>query len=182
MIAGLFPNRTRRQIKAKWNKEDKLNPTGITAALMSRKAISGSPLSLPVHRVTFADASARADLEHYAAVTGQDLSGPIPIDPMDKINELRAEQEQQEKENGGRYLPKEHGGTGGGGGGGGRKGKKGGKLQQVPEEVEQPAEEQEEEEDQEEALRREEAEQAALDEEIAAGLAEEEAREAAKQR
>jgi transcription factor TFIIIB component B'' len=39
MIAGLFPRRTRRQIKAKWNKEDRVNPKAITAALMTKKSI-----------------------------------------------------------------------------------------------------------------------------------------------
>jgi hypothetical protein len=39
MIAGLFPQRSRREIKAKWTKEDRLNPKAITTALMSRKKI-----------------------------------------------------------------------------------------------------------------------------------------------
>lgn len=49
MIAGLFPHRTRRQIKAKFNREDKLNPQAITNALVRRKDIGSSlPLSFPL--------------------------------------------------------------------------------------------------------------------------------------
>ncbi|KAM0746376.1 hypothetical protein T439DRAFT_294088 [Meredithblackwellia eburnea MCA 4105] len=68
MIAGLFPMRSRKQIKAKFNKEDKLNSQRITQALKRRKDI---------------------DLESYAKVTGQDLTGPVPEDPMEKITQLR---------------------------------------------------------------------------------------------
>ncbi|KAK4057277.1 hypothetical protein OIO90_001774 [Microbotryomycetes sp. JL221] len=68
MIAGLFPNRNRRQIKTKWNKEDKTFPQKITAALMGKKAI---------------------DLNEYSKRTGHDLSGPVPEDPMDEINARR---------------------------------------------------------------------------------------------
>ncbi|KAI5479784.1 hypothetical protein MNV49_002596 [Pseudohyphozyma bogoriensis] len=78
MIAGLFPTRTRRQIKAKWNKEDRINPKGITAALMQRKDM---------------------DLESYAKITGQDLSGPIPDDPYEKIQKLREEAQLLELQN-----------------------------------------------------------------------------------
>ncbi|SCZ99327.1 BZ3500_MvSof-1268-A1-R1_Chr7-2g09485 [Microbotryum saponariae] len=78
MIAGLFPTRTRRQIKSKWVREDKENPRKITAALMNKKEI---------------------DLDRYAALTGQDLSGPIPEDPMDRINKHREETEKLEREN-----------------------------------------------------------------------------------
>ncbi|SCV70699.1 BQ2448_3461 [Microbotryum intermedium] len=78
MIAGLFPTRTRRQIKSKWVREDRENPKKITAALMNKKEI---------------------DLNHYAALTGQDLSGPVPEDPMDRINRHREETEKQEREN-----------------------------------------------------------------------------------
>jgi hypothetical protein len=46
MIAGLFPQRSRREIKAKWNKEDRLNPKAITTALMSRKKIGAFALFL----------------------------------------------------------------------------------------------------------------------------------------
>lgn len=42
MIAGLFPHRTRRQIKAKFNREDKLFPQVVTDALMRRKDIGSS--------------------------------------------------------------------------------------------------------------------------------------------
>lgn len=48
MIAGLFPRRTRAQIKAKWIKEDKINPALITDALMSKKDIGSSPSLSPI--------------------------------------------------------------------------------------------------------------------------------------
>ncbi|KAH8915482.1 hypothetical protein BT69DRAFT_1229968 [Atractiella rhizophila] len=39
MIAKLFPDRSRAQIKKKWNKEEKVNGDGLTQALKSRKKI-----------------------------------------------------------------------------------------------------------------------------------------------
>lgn len=42
MIAVMFPTRTRKQIKAKWTKEDKLNPKKITAALYNPKKIGAA--------------------------------------------------------------------------------------------------------------------------------------------
>ncbi|KAK4704749.1 transcription factor TFIIIB component B'', partial [Phenoliferia sp. Uapishka_3] len=72
MIAAMFPTRTRRQIKAKYTKEDKLTPHLITIALKRRKNI---------------------DLVSYAKVTGQDLSGPIPEDPFEKIQKIRMDME-----------------------------------------------------------------------------------------
>lgn len=49
MIAALFPLRNRRQIKAKWVKEDKLHPNRITAALMQKKDIGQSAVLFPVN-------------------------------------------------------------------------------------------------------------------------------------
>ncbi|GAA5962216.1 hypothetical protein JCM3765_003903 [Sporobolomyces pararoseus] len=80
LISALFPGRTRREIKLKWTKEDKINPKGITAALMRRKKI---------------------DLESYAKFSGQDLTGPTPADPMDEINERRAKLEAEGHSTGG---------------------------------------------------------------------------------
>ncbi|KWU47432.1 hypothetical protein RHOSPDRAFT_30857 [Rhodotorula sp. JG-1b] len=70
MIALLFPHRTRHEIRRKFNREDKLNPKLITAALARRK---------------------RVDIEAIAKITGADLSGPVPEDPMDEVNRRRAE-------------------------------------------------------------------------------------------
>lgn len=39
MIALLFPHRTRHEIRRKFNREDKLNPKLITAALARRKRV-----------------------------------------------------------------------------------------------------------------------------------------------
>jgi hypothetical protein len=39
LISALFPGRSRREIKLKWTKEDKINSKKITAALMQRKKI-----------------------------------------------------------------------------------------------------------------------------------------------
>lgn len=70
MLAKLFPGRDRRQIKAKWVREDRLNPDKITAAFKSRKKI---------------------DVEDWTQRTGRKVNfdEPIPDDPMDKINEMR---------------------------------------------------------------------------------------------
>lgn len=38
------------------------------------------------------------DIENYAKVTGTDLSGPIPEDPMDKVKQLRKETEARDLE------------------------------------------------------------------------------------
>ncbi|KAM0789223.1 hypothetical protein ACM66B_000066 [Microbotryomycetes sp. NB124-2] len=72
MIAGLFPDRNRAQIKKKWTKEDKLFPQKITAAFNGKKAIN---------------------LDEYSKRTGYELSGPVPEDPMDEINARRAAEE-----------------------------------------------------------------------------------------
>ncbi|KAL8276375.1 hypothetical protein RQP46_011220 [Phenoliferia psychrophenolica] len=70
MIAAMFPHRSRRQIKAKWTKEDKQNPKLITAALMRKKPI---------------------DQAAYSKATGLDLSGPVPDDPFEAIQKVREE-------------------------------------------------------------------------------------------
>ncbi|GAA6055902.1 hypothetical protein JCM3770_002352 [Rhodotorula araucariae] len=70
MIAALFPSRSRREIRNKFNKEDKRDPNYITSLMYKRKPV---------------------DVDAYAKATGQDLSGPIPEDPMDAINRRRAE-------------------------------------------------------------------------------------------
>ncbi|ORY60410.1 hypothetical protein BCR35DRAFT_270878, partial [Leucosporidium creatinivorum] len=172
MIAGLFPNRTRRQIKAKWNKEDKINPAGITAALMSKKAITPQPHPLPSPSTTVANFShlcslSLADLEHYASVTGQDLSGPVPDDPLEAVNKRRAEEEAIERANGGpdRYLPSNVKGKRGK-----KEGTAGADARALAKHVEE--EEEEEEETEIERFEREEREAAALDAEIAAALEE----------
>ncbi|GJN89526.1 hypothetical protein Rhopal_002513-T1 [Rhodotorula paludigena] len=72
MIAALFPLRRRREIVNKFNKEDRKNPAFITQLIYKRK---------------------RVDVEAYAKATGQDLSGPVPEDPMEAINRRRAELE-----------------------------------------------------------------------------------------
>ncbi|KAK4051399.1 hypothetical protein OIV83_002883 [Microbotryomycetes sp. JL201] len=72
MIAGLFPDRDRAQIKKKWTKEDKMYPQKITAAFNGKKAIN---------------------LDEYSKRTGYELSGPVPEDPMDEINARRAAEE-----------------------------------------------------------------------------------------
>lgn len=48
------------------------------------------------------------DLVEYAKITKQDLSGPVPEDPMDKIKELREQQALLEANGGtgGRPLPR----------------------------------------------------------------------------
>ncbi|GAA5861097.1 hypothetical protein JCM3774_002189 [Rhodotorula dairenensis] len=84
MIALLFPHRSRHEIRRKFNREDKLNPKLVTAALARRK---------------------RVDIEAIAKITGADLSGPVPEDPMDAVNRRRAEIEA----NGG-VPPEPHGG------------------------------------------------------------------------
>lgn len=140
----LFPLRNRRQIKAKWTREDKLHPQRITHALMNRKKI---------------------DLDQYAEKTGQNLSGPVPDDPLEAINKLRDEQEAAAKEAGGPVygMPA-----------GERRGGKRKKKEEEEEVVElQGAEEEEEEDSGEESedevakARREEEEQRLIDEEIA---------------
>jgi transcription factor TFIIIB component B'' len=59
-----------------------------------------------------------ADLDSYAKITGQDLSGPVPEDPMDKINQLRDEQDALERDGGRR--PDHHGKKRKGAGAGGK--------------------------------------------------------------
>lgn len=45
MIALLFPHRTRHEIRRKFNREDRLNPKLVTAALERRKNIGASSAS-----------------------------------------------------------------------------------------------------------------------------------------
>lgn len=104
MIARLFPRRTRRQIKMKWTREERLNPAKITEAFMNRRAVGEllNPLSHPSqfhHSVSRASERGKADLfacftsrtrtapsralrladlDAYALVAGVDLSGPPP--------------------------------------------------------------------------------------------------------
>uniref|UniRef100_A0A0K3CBH1 BY PROTMAP: gi/342321017/gb/EGU12955.1/ Proteophosphoglycan ppg4 [Rhodotorula glutinis ATCC 204091] n=2 Tax=Rhodotorula toruloides TaxID=5286 RepID=A0A0K3CBH1_RHOTO len=72
MISLLFPHRTRHEIRRKFNREDRLNPKLVTAALERRK---------------------RINMEAIAEITGVDLSGPVPEDPMEKIQRQRAKEE-----------------------------------------------------------------------------------------
>ncbi|BGP24050.1 transcription initiation factor TFIIIB, Bdp1 subunit [Rhodotorula toruloides] len=72
MISLLFPHRTRHEIRRKFNREDRLNPMLVTAALERRK---------------------RINMEAIAEITGVDLSGPVPEDPMENIQRQRAAEE-----------------------------------------------------------------------------------------
>lgn len=144
MIAMLFPLRNRRQIKAKWTREDKHHPQRITHALMNRK---------------------RIDLDKYAEKTGQDLSGPVPDDPLEAINKLRDEQEAAAREAGGPVYGMPGGDKRG-------RGKKKEEVEEaIVEEVEGEGEGEEdsgeESEDEVAKARREEEEQRLIDEEIA---------------
>lgn len=58
MITRLFPRRTRREIKAKWTKESRQNPSRLDAAFQRRVAV---------------------DLHAYGQAAGVDLSGPPPV-------------------------------------------------------------------------------------------------------
>ncbi|GAA5944091.1 transcription factor TFIIIB subunit BDP1 [Sporobolomyces koalae] len=98
LISALFPGRSRREIKLKWTKEDKINSKKITAALMQRKKI---------------------DLDSYSKLSGQDLSGPAPLDPMDEIRRRRAKLEAEGHVGGGQRR----GGDSGGHASGEQKGK-----------------------------------------------------------
>jgi len=142
MIAQLFPLRNRRQIKSKWTREDRHHPQRITHALMHRKKIN---------------------LDQYAEKTGQNLSGPVPDDPLEAINKLRDEQEATAKAAGGPV----YGIPTGAGKSNWRKKKK-----EEEEAVVEPIEEEDESDDSEgedevAKARREEEEQRLIDEEIA---------------
>lgn len=101
-----------------------------------------------------------ADLEHYAKITGTDLSGPVPDDPYEAVQKKRAEQEAKDAETAqkfganGRDLVPDTAPAG--------KGKKGKKNVYVEPEPEHEVEEEESEDDEEEIAR-----QAANDREIA---------------
>ena len=58
MIARLFPGRTRKMIKNKWNREETTDATRVTNALMNK---------IPV------------DMATYSRMTRTDLSGPPPV-------------------------------------------------------------------------------------------------------
>lgn len=47
MIAIMFPHRSRHEIRRKFNREDKLNPKLVTAALARRKRVGASSASPP---------------------------------------------------------------------------------------------------------------------------------------
>ncbi|PWN19603.1 hypothetical protein BCV69DRAFT_284234 [Microstroma glucosiphilum] len=57
MISRMFPNRSRKQVKNKWTREERANPTRLDVAFARR---------LPV------------DLDRYAIMANVDLSGPAP--------------------------------------------------------------------------------------------------------
>lgn len=92
MITQLFPGRTRRQIRAKWNREEKSSPQEITDALMGKK----KPNLNQENELTTIEEEESAEVEtlitpthlesfsQYAKIVGIDCIGPIPIDPMDK--------------------------------------------------------------------------------------------------
>lgn len=97
MIAALFPGRERSEIKRKFNKEDRNgNEHRITDALMRRTAIGNSSL---VSRVCTRNTNYTvylSDLDLYAKLTGNDLSGPIPDDPLEAIRIRREATEKLE--------------------------------------------------------------------------------------
>lgn len=67
MIAGMIAYRDRRQVKKKWDREEKKCPERIDEALRVKK---------------------KPDIQSYQDVMGWDLSnGPIPADPMHKYYE-----------------------------------------------------------------------------------------------
>lgn len=116
MITQLFPGRTRRQIRSKWNKEEKISPQQITDALMGkRRSKPGRSPSSQLNPITEELERVGADGENggeegeeeeeggggedlvipsqlagfadYARIVGIDCSGPIPLDPMDRWRE-----------------------------------------------------------------------------------------------
>ncbi|KAA1110408.1 Transcription factor TFIIIB component B [Puccinia graminis f. sp. tritici] len=106
MISQLFPGRTRRQIRLKWNKEEKKSPEEITRALLGgpkRDSSTSSPSSVvlpeelsPISEEEEGLGESVEDLvipsqlngfSEYARIVGIDTSGPIPADPMDKWRE-----------------------------------------------------------------------------------------------
>lgn len=68
MICHLFPGRTRKQIRHKWNREEKENGDVITRIMMGEKIA--------------------IDVDEYGKAAGMDFSGPCPDDPMDKWREM----------------------------------------------------------------------------------------------
>ncbi|WAQ84399.1 hypothetical protein PtA15_4A852 [Puccinia triticina] len=113
MISQLFPGRTRRQIRLKWNKEEKINGAEITAALLGKKRSSTGAEDDELSRISEHSEGPEAEREEggsgmgeevegvddlviptqltgfseYARIVGIDCSGPIPLDPMDKWRE-----------------------------------------------------------------------------------------------
>lgn len=117
-----------------------------------------------------------SDLELYAKITKQDLSGPVPEDPMDKINQMRAEQAAEELANGGPLPAKVKKRSASAvelRGGGEEEGADDvqSALERVDEEMGDGGEDEEEDEDAEARLAEEEARQAEVDAEIAAAEA-----------
>lgn len=94
MIARLFQNRTRSQIRAKWNKEERANPHKITLALKTKKPIGAWSSHGLANLSHGADALrfGRTDMALYSAITGKDFSGPMPEDPFEKIQRRRREE------------------------------------------------------------------------------------------
>ena len=65
----MFDGRTRRQIKAKWVREERTDPTRITAALSK-------------------EAKKEIDIDYYERMTRLDLTnGIVPADPMNRFYE-----------------------------------------------------------------------------------------------
>lgn len=118
MISQLFPGRTRRQIRLKWNKEEKRSPEEITQALLGKKR-GGETEELGRISEQTEDSTTSGEegegegelvegsvempsqlhgFRQYAKIVGIDCTGPIPADPMDKWREKeRLEYEQQRR-------------------------------------------------------------------------------------
>lgn len=66
MISKMFVGRSRRNIKAKWVREEKTNPERVTEALMNKKKV---------------------DTTFYSKMADVEFDGKIPADPMSKYYE-----------------------------------------------------------------------------------------------
>ena len=66
LISRMFNNRSRRQIKLKWVREERDFPEVVTEALKRKKPVN---------------------IDYYQRMTQRDLNGPIPADPMTKYYE-----------------------------------------------------------------------------------------------
>ena len=80
MIALYFPGRTRAQIKAKWKRENKLDEARITEAMMSKKPRGEL---FPVLRCVVGSRFRHTDLAKITELSGVELDGPCPDDPME---------------------------------------------------------------------------------------------------